>query len=182
MRIAVSLIILLSLAAVLQAQTASSTSGEYQPQGSIRDYFLGAWKLVSTEVRYPDGHTTPYPEMGPDAAGFLIYTPSGHMCAQLMKPGRPAWADERHATVTEAASALDGFLSYCGNFEIREGEKAVIHHPETAWAPNWVGTEQRRPYHLISRDRFFFRVPLKEKQKDGNEIPVTRTINWERLK
>jgi hypothetical protein len=182
MRIVNSLIILLALAAALQAQTANSTSSEYQPQVSIRDYFLGAWKLVSTEVKYPDGHTGPYPEMGPGAAGFLIYTPSGHMCAQLMKPGRPAWLDDRLPTVAEASSALDGFVSYCGRFEIREGEKTVIHHPETAWAPNWVGTEQQRPYHFVSQDRFFFRVPSREKQKDGTEIPVTRTITWERLK
>lgn len=182
MHLAACLLILLSLAAALQAQTANSASSEYQPQGSIRDYFLGAWKLVSTEIKYPDGRTGPDPEIGPEAVGFLIYTSSGHMCAQLMKPGRPAWADDRHATSAEAASALDGFSSYCGRFEIRVDEKAIIHHPETAWAPNWVGTHQPRPYHLISQDRFFFRGPSKEKQNDGTDVPVTWTITWERLK
>lgn len=181
MLISRSLIIAL-LAAALQAQTLNSTGSEYQPQGSIRDYFLGAWKLVSTEVKYPDGHTEPYPEIGPDAVGFLVYTPSGHMCAQLMKPGRPAWADELHPTSAEAASGLDGFTSYCGRFEIREQERELIHHPETAWSPNWVGTAQHRPYHLISQDRFFFRGASKAKQKDGTDVPTTWTITWERLK
>ncbi len=181
MPIAISLISLLSLAA-LQAQIPNCTAADYQPQGSIRDYFLGAWKLVSTEVKYPDGHTEPYPDLGLDALGFLIYTPSGHMCAQLMKPGRAAWIDIQHPTPAEAASALDGFGSYCGTFEVRESEKAVIHRPATAWAPNWVGTEQPRPYHLVSQDRFFFRVPSKEKQKDGSEGLVIRTITWERLR
>ena len=182
MPIAVSLIGLLSLAAVLQAQTANSTSGEYRPQGSVKDYLLGAWKLVSTEVKYPDGHTTPYPDLRSDAVGFLIYTSSGHMCAQLMKPGRPAWADVYHPTAAEAASALDGFTSYCGTFEVRENERTITHRPQTAWAPNWVGTEQRRPYHFVNQDRFFLRDSVKEKQKDGSEIPVTWTITWERLK
>lgn len=182
MHIAVDVVLLLSLAAGLHAQTANSTVSEYQPQGSIRDYFLGAWKLISTEVKYVDGHTEPYPGIGPDAVGFLIYTPSGHMCAQLMKPGRSAWTDVEHPTPPEAVSALDGFASYCGTFEVRESEKRVIHRPTTAWTPNWVGTEQSRPYHLVSRDRFFFRVSTNEKQKDGTEIPATRTITWERLK
>lgn len=181
MHIAISLILVLSLAA-LQAQISKSTASEYQLQGSIRDYFLGAWRLVSTEVKYPDGRTEPYPDIGPDALGFLIYTPSGHMCAQLMKPGRPAWADIQHPTPAEASSALDGFASYCGTFEVGESDKTVIHHPTTSWAPNWVGTKQPRPYHLVSQDRFFFRVPSKEKQKDGTEGLVIRTITWERLK
>ena len=154
----------------------------YSPSGSIRNYFLGAWKLVATENKYPDGHTTPYVDLGPDAIGFLMYTPSGNMCAQLMKPGRRRWADESTPTHAEVADALDGFTSYCGTFEIRESEHTMVHHPETAWSPNFPGTVQKRPYHLVSEDRFFFRGEEKEKQKDGTEIPVTWTITWERLK
>jgi len=182
MPIAVSLAGLLSLAGVFQAQTANSRPSEYQPQGSVKNYFLGAWKLVSTEVKYPDGHTTPYPDLGSEAVGFLIYASSGHMCAQLMKPGRPSWADALHPTAAESASALDGFASYCGTFEILENERAIVHRPQTAWTPNWVGTQQRRPYHFVNQDRFFFRDAVTGKQKDGSEIPVTWTITWERLK
>ena len=172
------MIVALLFTVVSDAQSAS----EYSPSGSIRNYFLGAWKLVSTENRYPDGHATPYPDLGPNATGFLMYTPTGHMCAQLMKPGRPRWADGNTPTAAESASALDGFTSYCGTFEIREGDHTMVHHPETAWSPNWPGTSQERPYHLVSSDRFFFRGEEKEKQKDGTEIPITWTITWERLK
>ena len=159
----------------------SQTTG-YQPRGQIRDYFLGAWKLVSTETKYPDSRTTPFPDLGLDAIGFLLYSPSGHMCAQLMKPGRPRWTVDQAPTPSETRSALDGFTSYCGTFELREHEQTIIHHPETAWSPNWVGTIQTRRYHLVSRDRFFFRGKEQEKQKDGTVIPVIWTITWERLK
>ncbi len=173
-------------AALTYGQTSGATSGgapvEYQPKGSIREYFLGAWKLVSTEHKYSDGHTTPYPDLGPDATGFLLYTPSGHMCAQLMKPGRPRWSGGNTPTAPEAASALDGFISYCGAFEVRENEHIMIHHPETAWSPNYPGTTQERPYHLVNQDRLFFRGAGTEKQKDGTEVPVIWTITWERLK
>jgi hypothetical protein len=181
MRVAILAILLASIAAVTVAQNPTSLSSEYQPQTPVREYFLGAWKLVSTEKKYPDGRVTPYPDLGPDAAGFLMYTPSGHMCAQLMKPGRPRWAGDT-PTAAEAASALDGFTSYCGAFEVHEKERIMVHLPETAGSPNWSGTVQKRPYYLVSQDRFFFRGMESEKQKDGNEISVTWTITWERLK
>lgn len=158
------------------------TDPQYQPPGQDRDYFLGAWKLVSTEKKYPDGHTTPFPDFGPDAAGFLLYTPSGHMCAQLMKPARPRWIVDGAPTPSEATSALDGFNSYCGTFELQEHAKTIIHHPETAWSPNWVGTIQKRRYHLVSPDRFFFRGTEQEQLPSGPVIPVVWTIGWERLR
>ncbi len=175
-------LIITSLAVLASGQAATTAAGEYQPQGSIREYFLGAWKLVATENKYPDGHTTLFPALGANATGFLLYTPSGHMCAQLMKPGRPAWSDDGNPTPSEASSALDGFTSYCGTFEVLESEHIIVHRPETASSPSWAGSIQKRPYHIVNRDRFFFRGVESETQKDGTKVSVTWTITWERLK
>lgn len=160
-------------------QATQSAGAEYQPHGQVRDYFLGAWKLVSTEQKYPDGRTRPFPDLGPDAVGFLLYAPSGHMCAQIMRrrSGRLR-ADEAS---TPSASG-NGFISYCGTFEVREQEQTMVHRPETASLPNWVGTIQPRRYYLVGPDRFFFRGTEQEKQEDGTAIPVIWTITWERLK
>jgi hypothetical protein len=173
--------VVLSFAGLALAQGQNPPPG-YSPSGSVQEYFRGAWKLVSTENKYPDGRTSPYPFLGENGIGFLMYTASGHMCAQLMRPGRPRWANDPEPTAAEASSAVDGFVSYCGTFEIRESERTMIHRPETTLSPNWVGTVQRRPYHLVSQDRFFFRVEEKLKTRDGTEISVIRTITWERLK
>jgi hypothetical protein len=104
------------------------------------------------------------------------------MCAQLMKPGRQKWADSEHPTAAEAASALDGFNSYCGRFEIRESDRTIIHYPETAWSPGWVGSVQVRQYHFVSQDRFFFRGEESLPQKDGKTQVVVWTITWDRVK
>lgn len=159
-----------------------SAGAGYEPSGPIRDYFLGAWRLVSAEDRYPDGRIRPFPDLGSDAVGFLLYTPSGHMCAQLMKSARPRGTAEERPMPPEATSAGKGFISYCGSFEVRQHEQAIIHHPETASSPNWLGTSQTRRYYLVSQDRFFFRGTEQAKQKDGTVIPVVWTITWERLK
>jgi len=48
----------------------------------------------------------------------------------------------------------------------------MIHHPDTAWSPNYPGTVLERPYRLVNQDCFFFRGAGTEKQKDGTEVPV----------
>jgi len=172
-------LVLLSLSTTLHSAT---SLGEYHPRGSVREYFMGAWKLVAAEVRYPGNRIAPFPDLGPDAVGFLLYTPSGHMCAQLMKPGRPRWFHDDTPTPGEAVTALNGFTSYCGTFEVHEADHTVIHRPETAWSPNWLQTDQVRLYYLVNQDRFFFQGVDKEKQKDGKDVSVVWTITWERLK
>ena len=182
MQTATLFVILLGIAVPACAQTSAPEPKEFHPNTSIREYFFGAWKLISAEYEFPDGHKTPYPDLGPKGVGFLLYTPSGHMCAQLMDPARPRWADDDAPTAAEAGSALAGFTSYCGAYEVHEHNQTVVHRPQTAWSPNWIGTEQLRPYHLVSQDRFFFRGSEMQKQKDGTNVKVTWTITWERLK
>jgi hypothetical protein len=121
----------------------SSGSGE---SGSMRDRFLGAWELVTTEQRLTDGSKRPYRQAGPNGKGYLIYTADGHMCGELMNPDRPVWKDRRSPSDAEKASAIDGLIAYCGRYEIDETNKVIYHYPEVAWSPNYVGTKQARPY------------------------------------
>jgi hypothetical protein len=147
------------------------------PQGGnkaeVSQRFLGAWRLAAAEQKGPDGVFHPQPDLGPHAKGFIMYTPDGHMCAQLMNPERPEWADPQNPTEPEHASAGRGFISYCGRFEVNEGEQMMIHYPETAFQPNYVGTVQKRPYRLEGADRLIYSVKI------GG---ADRRIVWERLK
>ena len=64
----------------------------------------------------------------------------------LMNPDRPAWKDPQNQSDAEKASAIDGFVAYCGRYEIDEANKVMYHYPEVAWSPNYVGTKRPRPY------------------------------------
>jgi hypothetical protein len=145
-----------------------------QPSPSTRDRFLGTWKLVSMQEGPSPDKLQPFPDLGPDARGFLIYTASGYMCAQLMNPERAQWAAAAKPTDAERAAAMRGFASYCGRFEVSEAEQVVIHYPETAWSPNYVGTVQKRPYHFLSDDRLVY----AGKNEDG----TCWRVEWERLR
>ncbi len=70
------------------------------PTSQLREQLVGAWRLVSYEIRPRDGGTVTYP-LGRDARGWILYTPDGYMSAQLMAPGRPLM---RTATCRAAAS------------------------------------------------------------------------------
>lgn len=116
---------------------------------SVQQSLIGTWKLVSTEELFRDGHRGPYPDLGPNAKGYLIYTGDGHMCAELMNPARPVWKNrEEHATDAEKISAASGFTAYCGDYSVDQGNHIIVHSPDVAFLPNYIGTMQKRPYRL----------------------------------
>jgi hypothetical protein len=107
---------------------------------------VGTWRLVAFEFRSEDGQVS-YP-FGPDALGYLIYTPDGYMSVSLMTADRPRFAtmDTRLATRAEKAAAEDTYVAYCGRYTL-QGDM-VVHHLELSLLPNLVGTDQVRHYRL----------------------------------
>ena len=108
--------------------------------------FVGAWRLVSFEVRAADGGIS-YP-YGPDASGYIIYGSDGYMSVAIMSADRPDFgaADILGGSPQERAEAARTYVSYCGRYEVRDG--TVVHRVEVSLFPNWVGTEQERYYEL----------------------------------
>ena len=119
-----------------------------QTESEIRDRIVGTWTLVSTEQTLKDGTTRPDPSFGPHALGFLMYQRDGYMCGELMNPDRPKWADPAHATPQEKITAADGTFAYCGRYQIDIEQKQIIHLPQVATTPPYVGSRQVRPYHF----------------------------------
>jgi hypothetical protein len=96
---------------------------------------------------------------GDSVVGWLVYTPDGHMFAQLMRPDRLGFAsaDVLQPSCEEARSAMEGYLAYGGTFEIRDCQ-TVVHQVDVSLAPNWVATLQERLYH-IEGDRLTLTTP-----------------------
>src|SRR5579864_4013337 len=77
-----------------------------QSESDIRDRIVGTWKLVWTEQTMKDGTHRPSPTFGRNAKGFLMYERDGFMCADLVNPDRPKWADPQHPTGDEKSAAF----------------------------------------------------------------------------
>jgi len=143
-----------------------------QTESQIRDRIVGTWRLVSTEETMKDGTTRPFPSYGPHAKGFLMYQPDGYMCADLVNPDRPRWADPAHITTEEKVAAADGTFAYCGRYEINE--KRIVHLPEVATNPGYVGSRQIRPYYFEGS-----RLILSDVEKNDPAVASWKII-WEK--
>ena len=147
-----------------------------QTESDVRDRIVGTWKLVSTEQIMKDGSTRPDPSFGAHAKGFLMYQRDGYMCANLVNPDLRKWADAANPTKEEKLAAIDGTFSYCGRYEIDVKQKQIIHLPEVATDPGYVGSRQIRPYTFQDG-----RLVLSDVEKDDPAVARWKIV-WEKAK
>jgi len=160
---------------VLCAAAALGQTEPAQTESEIRNQIVGTWKLVSTEQTLKDGTTRPYLSFGPHSRGFLMYQADGYMCAQLVNSDRPKWADPLRPTLEEKTAAADGTFAYCGRYEIDVKNRQIVHLPEVATDPGYVGSRQIRPYHLEGRRLIFSDI-------EKNDPSVARwKVVWEKV-
>ncbi|MBN8732896.1 MAG: lipocalin-like domain-containing protein [Acidobacteria bacterium] len=116
------------------------------PAASVRDRFIGTWRLASFDSTLSDGtKTKPY---GDAPEGRIQYEKSGRMSAMLMRTDRKniSAASLEAAPLEALRDATTGFTAYYGTFDIDESKKIVTHHLKFANNPNWVGTDLVRSY------------------------------------
>jgi hypothetical protein len=131
-------------------------------------------ELVSTEQTMKDGTTRAYLQYGARGKGFLMYQHDGYMCADLVNPDRPRWADHVHPTPEEKLAAAEGTFAYCGRYEIDVKQKQIVHSPEVATDPGYVGSRQIRPYTFQDG-----RLILSDVEKNDPTV-VRWKIVWEK--
>ena len=135
----------------------------------------GVWRLVSSEFRTAEGDAV-YP-LGEDALGQAIFTESGYLSAQLMRPGRPNFAsgDQAGGTQREVQAALQGYAAYYGRCELDVENKTITTTVEGSLFPNWVGSRQLRYYELSGK-----RLILKTPPIAFGDKEFTGVLSWER--
>ena len=135
---------------------------------------VGAWRLMSFEVRGADGRVR-YP-YGRDAAGYIIYGADGFMSVQFGPADRPRFADDDLGGKGDGewAALARSYTAYCGRYELR-GDR-VLHHVELSLFPNWVGETQER-FLTLDGNRAILRTPpflVRGEERTG-------VLVWERV-
>ena len=83
----------------------------------------GGWKFLSWSYVYEDGRPPEFP-LGPDANGYILYTPGGQVSATIMR------ADKSEC------------FAYAGRYEIAEG--SVFHSIELSTNTALIGLRSTR--------------------------------------
>jgi hypothetical protein len=135
--------------------------------------FIGFYKLIMRDRRNAKGEVV---SESPGEIGYILYTASGHMQAQIMPPGRKKAAGAQ-PTADEYLAGYRGFTSYFGPYTINESERTVIHHQEGAANPASVGNAAPRVYEFSGK-RLVLKPPVS---KGANAEPLQSVITWERL-
>jgi hypothetical protein len=108
-----------------------------------RSQIQGVWKLVSYENEIQaTGQKEPL--MGQNPTGYAIFTSERAMFVLTGEGRKPA------KTIQERAELLNSLIAYTGTYRI-EGDQWIT-KVDTAWNPEWVGTEQRR-FFKVDGDR-----------------------------
>jgi hypothetical protein len=136
-----------------------------------RHALLGSWKLVSFELRMPNGDLS-YP-FGRDASGYVFYNAQGFMSAAFMGAERVKPKSSDLADTSKTVN-FDQFNAYCGRFEVH-GDR-VVHHVEVASLPQWCGLDQERIF-KIDGDRLILETPPLT---IASQAPTAYLI-WERV-
>lgn len=134
-------LLVLSLAFALQTAQAQSPA----PTPTVAQ-LLGTWQLVSVEGIIT-GQAQPELPYGPHPAGFIMYQPDGHMCAELTN-GDTQSKNLTHATDAEKVAHYQSFIAYCGTYKLDAAASTLYHYPTVAWSPSYVGSTQPRPFRL----------------------------------
>ncbi|MFS0732977.1 lipocalin-like domain-containing protein [Microbacterium sp. 1P10UB] len=112
---------------------------------SVND-LVGAWRLVSVTEIFDDGERKP--EFGPNADGYLSYSPNGIVSAVLGSMDRQpiGTGDPQSGTAEQIASLARTFLAYAGPFTIDPDTDTVTHHIDIALFADWQGGNQIRHF------------------------------------
>ncbi|MCJ2143535.1 lipocalin-like domain-containing protein [Methylobacterium sp. E-066] len=128
------------LMAASPGQTAEAQAQAHADEGDLAEKIVGTWELVSYQVE--DKATGALIDaMGSAPRGRVIFTQDGWVAFNLEGTDRkPAETD------ADRAALMKTLVAYIGRYRI-EGDQWIT-QVQTAWAPEWVNTEQRRSIKL----------------------------------
>jgi hypothetical protein len=147
-------------------------------RGPIGAAVIGVWTLRQyCDIR--EGLPPQHP-FGLNPEGLLIYTADGFVSAVLMAPGRPNLSGDglTDGTPDQYAASGRGFIGYSGVYEVDEDLAVVTHGPLVAFAPNLIGTYQKRLVELNGD----VLVLIAEHAQHAGLAAVKSRLEWARVK
>lgn len=146
----------LSVSGIAGLGLALLPASAFSQQKSLKDQIVGAWTIVSTKFKFPDGKTVD--TLGPNSRGILILDASGRMAFMQMRDSLPKFASNNRmkGTPEEYTAVGQGSLAYFGTYTINEAQRTFTVHYEGATFPNFDGTDSKRTIAALTADELTF--------------------------
>jgi len=142
---------------------------------SRTDTLQGRWKLLAAEDVRADGSVARLPWGKRPVGGIVV---EGGFCyVQIMSSDVPAFTTGKPIGEQMTAALLSTYIAYSGACTINETEGSVTLKVDSAWRPNYVGTEQKRFFKFDNGKLLF--GPTVGSLRIDNEA-VTRRLTLER--
>jgi hypothetical protein len=158
--------------------------GAQSPTDPLQAQLIGSWRLVSRQTTLLNGQVVTDPGLSATPNGILIYDQSGHVAAQLSRPGRTVASITQECAniqkvkgTNDTAQTVLGYDAYFGTYKVDIKRGIVIHHLESALFPEDVGKDIPRHFSLEG-DKLT--IDFNTTTSDGTQ--VKRTLVWSRLK
>ena len=139
------------------------------------DTIQGRWKLLSAEDVRGDGTVARYP-WGRNPVGRIVVE-GGHCYIQIMSGDVPAFAPGKPIGEQMTATLLSSYIAYSGPCTVNETEGSVTLKVDSAWRPDYVGTEQKR-FFRFDKGRLIFGPASGSLRGSGESL--TRRLTLER--
>lgn len=137
----------------------------------------GRWKLLTAEDIRADGSVARLP-WGKTPIGAIVVQ-GGYCYVQIMSSDVPAFTSGKPIGAQMTAALLSTYIAYSGACTINEAEGSVTLKVDSAWRPDYVGTEQK-PFFKIEGDRMTFGPATGSMKASGESL--TRRLTLERAR
>lgn len=146
------------------------------PAGSWSDTLQGRWRLLAAEDIRADGSVARLP-WGTHPVGAIVVQ-GGFCYVQIMSSDVPAFTSGQPIGEQMTAMLLSSYIAYSGACAIDEAAGSVTLKVDSAWRPNYVGTEQKR-FFTFDHGKLIF-GPAVGSMRVNNEA-LTRRLTLERV-
>jgi hypothetical protein len=136
----------------------------------------GRWKLLTAEDVRADGTVARYP-WGRKPVGAMVVE-GGYFYVQIMSSDVPSFMTGKPIGEQMTAALLSTYIAYSGACTIDEKEGSVSLKVDSAWRPDYVGTDQKRFFKFDNGKLIF--GPAVGSLRSGDER-LTRRLTLERV-
>jgi len=128
---------LVACAGLVTGAVSAAATGDVNPSG--------VWQVVDYFATDPATGAVTHP-FGESPIGSAIYTAKGQMSVLVAGSHRVPSTGTGAKRAQERAELFDGLYAYTGTYTVK-GNSVTI-HVESAWQPDWVGTDKTRTLKL----------------------------------